>query len=147
MLFNSYNFLLCFLPIVWLGFAALLKQHSKYIATYLLIASLVFYGFWDLKNFYVLLPSVIFNYFIGSQIAKKQNKLLFTFAICVNILALIYYKYFYFLLSIFGVITATSSEINLPLGISFSLSHKSPTLLTFTKRRQRLPISLATLCL
>lgn len=119
MLFNSYNFLLCFLPIVWLGFAALLKQHSKYIATYLLIASLVFYGFWDLKNFYVLLPSVIFNYFIGSQIAKKQNKLLFTFAICVNILALIYYKYFYFLLSIFGVITATSSEINLPLGISF----------------------------
>jgi alginate O-acetyltransferase complex protein AlgI len=119
MLFNSYNFLLCFLPIVWLGFAALLKQNSKYIATYLLIASLVFYGFWDLKNFYVLLPSVIFNYFIGCQIAEKQNKLLFAFAICLNILALIYYKYFYFLLSIFGVTTATSLKINLPLGISF----------------------------
>lgn len=120
MLFNSYFFLFAFLPIAWAGFFLLLnKQKSECITIYLLILSLVFYGFWDWNNFYVLIPSIFFNYYIGAQIAKNQSRFLFSFAIAVNILALVYYKYFYFLLSILGINLKVIHEINLPLGISF----------------------------
>ena len=78
MLFNSYFFLFAFLPIAWAGFFLLLnKQKSECITIYLLILSLVFYGFWDWNNFYVLIPSIFFNYYIGAQIAKNQSRFLF----------------------------------------------------------------------
>ncbi len=144
MLFNSYEFLFVFLPITLLGFFGLV--HVKQVRgaiSWLLITSLVFYGYWNPAYLPLLLISIIGNYVFGhfiqksiqdsSQPSAQQSdpqlnktatlaKFLLWLGIAFNLAILGYYKYAEFLLSSVNSIVNTSLEtpdILLPLAISF----------------------------
>ena len=114
MLFNSFPYLFLFLPVVTLVYAALGAGISRRMATYwLILASLVFYGWYGLDNLPILLASVLGNYLFGraldrarcrgQQATNATGKRILFCAIGANVLLLGYFKYF-------G---------HLPLGISF----------------------------
>lgn len=74
MLFNSYEFIFLFLPLVlliyyWLG------NRKKYDSAtiWLVFTSLCFYGYWDYRYVPLLLFSISFNYMIGEYIAKRDH--------------------------------------------------------------------------
>ncbi len=129
MLFNSYDFILIYLPIVFAG-AFLIGGRSRRLGTlWLACASIVFYGVWDFRYVPLLLASIVFNYKAGYWISLKiaaqewnRGRTLLIAAIAVNLGLLGYFKYADFFLS-----TANSAlgsdfpalRIVLPLGISF----------------------------
>jgi alginate O-acetyltransferase complex protein AlgI len=123
MLFNSYAFLLVYLPIVLFGFFSLAKLHLTYAARgWLFLSSLFFYGFWDVRYLPLLISSIIFNYGMGSWILKEQDpkrkKIFLIGGITGDLALLFYYKYANFFISnLLGV--SQWMEIILPLGISF----------------------------
>ena len=66
MLFNSYEFLLVFLPITLICYYQIAKHFQSIGAKYFLVlASLVFYSYWDIANLPILLVSILVNYSIG----------------------------------------------------------------------------------
>jgi len=71
MLFNSYNFIFLFLPIVLLGYFQLARVSHAYAASWLAITSLLFYGYWNPTYVLLLLASIITNYVFGLWIAKS----------------------------------------------------------------------------
>ncbi len=135
MLFNSYEFIFAFLPITLILFFWLSKLKLTKLALISLTAtSFFFYSYWNIftpdgNPAYVLLIilSVVFNHQMGSLISSanppgKKAKYLLIFGIIINLLAIAYYKYTPFLISIFNDITPAKLEspnLILPLAISF----------------------------
>ena len=62
MLFNSYAFLLVFLPAVLAGVFLLRGFDRRWIELLLIFASLLFYAWWDYRYLPLLLGSVTINY-------------------------------------------------------------------------------------
>ena len=130
MLFSSLEFLFLFLPIMVMGYYLLSPfKHGKLSLLFLFIGSMFFYAYWNLQNTWVLVVSILGNYFLGMwiHISKKFRKFIFIFAILCNVFALMYFKYTNFLIDILNV--ATSAHIHtlniiLPLGISFFVFQK-----------------------
>ena len=127
MLFNSIEYLLIFLPIVFIIYFTLNKfKLCKASRIFLLIASLYFYGSYKKEYVPIILISILFNYFISylfkEDITEVKRKLILFFGILTNIIILIYFKYFDFLketLSNITFIPFNTFDIILPLGISF----------------------------
>lgn len=128
MLFNSYAFILCFLPFTLLILASLnRKGWASQAKTGLVLASLVFYGFWDWRALPVLLFSVFFNHWaavrIGAAVPGSLPRRRFlVLGIAVNLLLLGFFKYADFFLSNAGTLAGTNFAplgIAAPLGISF----------------------------
>ncbi len=124
MLFNSYTFILFFLPITLLIFYSLGRLKNKNWALFhLTAASLFFYGWWNPKYVGLMAASILFNYFSGIAIAQtRRKKAVLTGAVTVNLLLLAYYKYANFFIDNLNSITGTRlilEDIVLPLGISF----------------------------
>jgi alginate O-acetyltransferase complex protein AlgI len=136
MLFNSYIYLLIFLPISLLGFLLLRRAPLRVAFGWLVVASLVFYGWWNpdplgkdpWTPFYVvlILASCIGNYFFGRYIAGHKHtpkgKAILTIGVVANLLLLGYYKYAGFLVGAFQDLTGTPHQVPhivLPLAISF----------------------------
>ncbi len=131
MLFNSYEFLFFFLPITLVGYFLLNNRRLTVAAnSWLLFASLFFYGWWNIVYLPLILGSILFNYTIGSLIAdtdtlKKQvvsKKAIFVSGIVVNVLFLGYFKYMDFFIGNVNAAFRTNLpllHIVLPLGISF----------------------------
>ncbi len=127
MLFNSIEYLLIFLPIVFIIYFTLNKfKLCKISRVFLLLASLYFYGTYKKEYVTIILISILFNYFISylfkTDIKKAKRKLLLFLSIAANILILIYFKYFDFLketLSNITFIPFDTFNIIMPLGISF----------------------------
>ena len=123
MLFNSYEFLVLFLPTVLAGFFVLAgaRQH-RLAGAWLTAASLCFYGWWNPVHVPLLMGSMGFNYLVGRRLARRPAGTLLFFGIAVNILLLGYFKYTGFLASsldqAFGL-GWTIPNIVLPLAISF----------------------------
>lgn len=129
MLFNSYEFIFIFLPITLIGYFAIGRIRESYAALFLALASLLFYGWWNVRYIPLLLFSITANYTTGLLIAKsheKQNishaKKILISGITFNLLLLAYYKYTNFFLD--NINRTFNSEISieqiiLPLGISF----------------------------
>ena len=91
---------------------------------WLSFASLVFYGYWDIRYVPLLFGSICWNFAIGRFIESKpsKSKLLLTSGIIVNLLLLGYYKYTAFFIENLDAATGLSYDIPhiiLPLGISF----------------------------
>ncbi|OMD77197.1 MBOAT family O-acyltransferase [Paenibacillus sp. FSL P2-0121] len=126
MLFNSYPFMFGFLPIVLAGYFILNRLRLTLCAkVWLTLASLVFYGYWNIKYVPLILLSILFNYvmghFIHSTTAKLRRPLLI-FSLSTNILLLSYYKYTDFFIENWNEVTASNLSLHhliLPLGISF----------------------------
>lgn len=132
MLFNSYPFLLLFLPAVLLGFFGLARPDRRAAAAWLAAASLFFYGWWNPAYAALLVASIAFNYLMGLAIARASNgrvrRVMTAAGGGANLAVLAYYKYAGFLLSqvsrLPGAAEATAGLV-LPLGISFSPSPRS----------------------
>ena len=122
MLFSSMIFLWIFLPVVFIGYRLL---GEKYRNTFLLIASIIFYGWGEPKNVIVMLVSIFVNYLCGIGIEKYRDyrkKLLITVSVVLNLGVLGYFKYMtpsYETLSQLLNLKYFYDGVALPIGISF----------------------------
>lgn len=123
MLFNSYEFIFAFLPIMLIGYFYLMRKRLIFGAKLWLVGgSLFFYGYWDVDYIPLLLASILVNFYIGSSLSRQPNRLRLIFGIVFNVGLLAYFKYTDFLLENFNGIFASNiplPHIILPLGISF----------------------------
>lgn len=129
MLFHTPEFLFIFLPLTLAGyfFCAWLNARAAFV--WLGIASLFFYGYWNVGHVPLILASIVLNYLLGSRIAvsHQQGRLrrvrtLMWIGVVINTGALIYFKYFVFLAAQLTWATQTVRwvpDIVLPIGISF----------------------------
>ena len=127
MIFNSLIFL-AFIAIVFLVYPRLPHRGQN---IFLILASYVFYGYWDWRFTFLLLALTLINYFIGlgidSYSRQNEKKFLIISAIVSNLSILCFFKYFNFfvdsaasLLTIFGLNPHMPLlKIILPVGISF----------------------------
>lgn len=126
MVFSSTIFLFLFLPTVLIIYYLIPK--IKYKNIFLLISSLVFYGYGEHKFVFIMILSIIINYFLGFivEYAKKYSliyrRISLLLVVLVNVALLFYYKYYDFFIenvnSIFGL-ELPLKHIVLPIGISF----------------------------
>jgi D-alanyl-lipoteichoic acid acyltransferase DltB (MBOAT superfamily) len=126
MLFNSYEFLLLYLPVVLFGFFLIGRHSHQLAAGWLVAASVFFYGWWNPKFVLLLLGSIAFNFAMGRAISRipgqAKAKYLLAAAITANLVVLGIFKYFdFFIATVNGVAHTNLSlaGIILPLGISF----------------------------
>ncbi|GGI29192.1 MBOAT family O-acyltransferase [Bradyrhizobium guangdongense] len=123
MLFNSLSFLLIFLPIVLTGFFICRRYGNvEWIFVWLFLCSAAFYGAWEPRYIFLLVSSILFNYFIAIQIARSKSRALLAFGIVVNLASLAYFKYLNFILQTWSSVLGSDFQpvaITLPLGISF----------------------------
>lgn len=129
MLFNSLDFAI-FLPIVFILYW-LLKRNLKVQNFLIVVASYVFYGWWDWRFLSLIIFSSIVDYSVGIALDKSDRKrtrrILLMTSILVNIGFLGFFKYFNFFtdsftdaFSFFGYqFKSQSLNIILPVGISF----------------------------
>jgi D-alanyl-lipoteichoic acid acyltransferase DltB (MBOAT superfamily) len=121
MLFNSGIFLFAFFPIVFLVFFSLDGLGWRGLASvWLLLASLVFYG-WDDPAFLVplILGSITFNFLCGRAISATHRPAILALGIIGDLGLLIYFKYANFLAENLAFLGAPPLHIALPIGISF----------------------------
>lgn len=123
MLFNSYIFLLVFLPITLFGCYYLARRRdTALVSSWLVLASLVFYGWWDFRYLPLLIGSISFNYAVSRYIAFRRIRGWLVFGIAADVALLFYCKYADFFLSTANDVLGTTLpllHIVLPLGISF----------------------------
>ncbi len=127
MLFNSFSFILIFLPIVLLGWHGLNHITKERLADiFLVAASLYFYGLFSKEFVLLLLISCCITYIISSLIVDLKNtytsKLLMYFGVILNLGMLGYFKYTNFFMENISAITDkefSALNIALPVGISF----------------------------
>ena len=80
MLFNSYVFLFIFLPITLYGFHLIGKRgHHKVAISWLVGASLVFYGWWNPAYLGLILGSILFNYALGFFFTRQASQVDFIY--------------------------------------------------------------------
>ena len=121
MLFNSYIFVLAFLPLALAGFFTAARFGPRAAGLWLIAASLTFYGWWNPAFVPLLLTSVAANWLAGELIHRLADRpraqtITLTTVIAANIAALIYYKY---LAAMLGFLRIDFASPVLPLGISF----------------------------
>lgn len=123
MLFNSYEFILLYLPVTLILYYQLAKRISNSAAkNFLIFASLCFYSYWDVRNLPILLTSILVNYLFGHFLSKNRSKVILTAGIAFNLLFLGYFKYTDFVLQNINSLAETAFELQsivLPLGVSF----------------------------
>lgn len=124
MLFNSYEFLFIYLPIVFTVYFILNRLKQPDLAkAWLALSSLFFYSWWNIHNLPILLGSILFNYWIGHRIVQSEHKRAWlVFGIIIDLWVLFYFKYYnFFLDSVNAIFPMEAGFLNiiLPLGISF----------------------------
>ena len=73
MLFNSTTYLLLFLPVVLLIFMQLARTGTTEAQiTWLIVASVFFYGSWNAAYVALILASVIVNFLVGKQLVTRS---------------------------------------------------------------------------
>lgn len=124
MLFSSIVFLFTFLPAVMILYYLLPVRFRNVI---LLLASLVFYAWGEPVYLFLMLLSILFNYFSGLDIArnlqdKRAAKRSLVFNLIINLAVLGFFKYEGFVLdTLNGILPVHISyhALPLPIGISF----------------------------
>lgn len=130
MLFNSFEFLF-FLPIVFLFYWFAFKR-LKWQNLFLVIASYVFYGWWDWRFLILIALTTFFSYISGRLIVqyegrRKIQKAVSGTNIILNLSILGVFKYYNFFAENFAVLFRNigwqvdwvTLDILLPVGISF----------------------------
>lgn len=130
MLFNSIDFAI-FLPIVFVLYWFVVNYNYKVQNLFIVIASYIFYGWWDWRFLLLIFFSTLVDYSVGRGLSKyddpKIRKRLLWISISVNLGFLAFFKYFNFFLdnfitafTFFGIeFEGQSLNIILPVGISF----------------------------
>ncbi len=129
MLFNSSTFVFLFLPITLIVFFQIsIRGYYRIAIAWLVIASFLFYGWWEVSSLGLLLGSIIFNYFIGVALSRRyttkliNQKRLLALGVIVNLGLLGYFKYANFFVSSITNLVGFQfylKPIILPLAISF----------------------------
>ena len=126
MLFNSYVFIIGFLPITLILYYLSAKKFGSQCARIVLIlASLFFYSWWDVRNLPILLGSILVNYILAGRILQskgKSRKAWLILGILFDLGLLGYFKYTAFAVETVNGLLHTGlavPHIVLPLGISF----------------------------
>ncbi len=126
MLFNSYEFLLFFMPLALFGYFLLGGRKPLLAAAWLTLASLAFYAWWDVRYLPLLLGSILGNYLFGRAIAKRVGSptagRLLALAITLDLSLLVWFKYAGFVVSSVNLLAGANwwvPQVVLPLGISF----------------------------
>lgn len=130
MLFNSFEFAI-FLPLVFLLYWFVFQKSIRQQNVFLLIASYVFYGWWDYRFLSLIIFSSAVDFLVGKKLERTQGKaarkLLLLSSIIVNIGFLGFFKYYNFFAESFAEaftfmgshFEANRLNIVLPVGISF----------------------------
>ena len=130
MLFNSIDFAL-FLPLVFILYWFVTNKNLKLQNILIVIASYIFYGWWDWRFLGLIIFSTLTDYFTGILLLRQENankrKMLLCISILINIAFLFYFKYCNFFVdsfvtafSLFGMrFSPYHLNIVLPVGISF----------------------------
>jgi alginate O-acetyltransferase complex protein AlgI len=125
MLFNSYVFLLVFLPAAIIVYRAIDGYPSLRTWT-LIVLSLVFYGYGSPWFLFVLIGSITLNWLAANAFAATGNGAIITAAVVADLALLGVFKYANFLAdnvaSVFRV-PVGHLDVALPLGISFFTFH------------------------
>ena len=112
MLFSSIPFLYYFLPLVLIVYFAVPKSWRN---AWLLIASLIFYGWGEPKYLILMVASILGFYGFGLAIGYgKRKKLWLTLSVVTGVVLLTIFKYA-------GFFTGGLISLALPIGISFYL--------------------------
>lgn len=126
MVFNSFSFMFAFLPLTLIGYALLAAKSRQWGLRWLLLVSLTFYGFWDLRFVPLLLLSITANYGMSHLIAagdsERRRSWLLGIAVAGNLGLLGFFKYSNFFLSSLAAMTGLDLpllSVLLPIGISF----------------------------
>lgn len=122
MQFNSYIFILAFLPLFVIGYHLLCKLHQQAGKFWIIAAGAVFYCYHGWSAAAVLGSSILVNLILALLTQKYKKKWILVLTVVLNILLLFYYKYFNFGITITNDLFHTSyalREIIMPLGISF----------------------------
>lgn len=130
MFFNSLDFAI-FLPIVFILYWFVSQRNLRLQNILIVLASYVFYGWWDWRFLSLILFSTFVDYLVGVQLSKtneeKKRKMYLWTSICINLGFLGIFKYYNFFLdnfiqafTFFGAeVSARGLDIVLPVGISF----------------------------
>ncbi len=125
MVFSSFEFIFLFLPFSVIFYYLILNfQGRRFVAPFLFLVSLFYYGYWKPENVWIILASIFINYFVGQRIyhATVHRKALFLCGLCFNIGLLVFYKYTDFIILSFNDLLSSQipvQNILLPIGISF----------------------------
>jgi len=125
MLFNSYEFIFFFLPLVLLFFHILnFLGFYKARILYLVATSLLFYCYWKPSYFILIIISISINYLLSNtvEVITAARKIILAIGLIFNLGLLAYYKYTGFFVSIINTIANTEFKVSviiLPLAISF----------------------------
>ena len=124
MQFNSYEYVLLFLPVTVLLYFLLNRIHVRAGKLLLIAASLVFYAWTGPKELIVLGISVVVNYVFALLIQKggKWRRVYLIIPVAVNVCLLFWFKYLDFAVSNVNRLLHTEyafRTLALPLGISF----------------------------
>lgn len=124
MQFNSYTFILLFLPFFLFAYYLAEKINNRICKYLLIISGAIFYCYGGISSALVLLSSIVINLLVAIGISKtyKHKKAVLIIGIVINIVLLFLYKYYNFTVgAINGVLGIELQMFNfvLPLGISF----------------------------
>lgn len=129
MLFNSYTFIFLFFPIVLFVYFRLGEsRRSDWANVWLVIASLFFYGYWEVSFLPLLIGSILINYWISGGILSgkesgnvQRQKIFFGLGLTFNLGLLVWYKYMDFFIRNINLLGGDIPPLHLvlPLGISF----------------------------
>ena len=129
MLFNSFAFA-AFLPLTFSGYWVL-RNRLRAQNGFVLVASYVFYGWWDWRFLFLIAFSSLVDFLVGLGLGRNENlrnrRLLLGTSLAANLGLLGFFKYFNFFAQSFadllGAVGLNASmytlEIILPVGISF----------------------------
>ena len=129
MLFTSLEFTV-FLPIVFLLYWFVFNRNVKVQNLFILVASYIFYGWWDWRFLFLIVFTSLCSYSCGVIIEKyretpRKAKLVSALNIIVNLLILWVFKYYDFFVTSFanaflgGKTEGLLLKLVLPVGISF----------------------------
>ncbi|MCL4183305.1 MAG: MBOAT family protein [Burkholderiaceae bacterium] len=131
MLFNSYEFVLIYLPLVTAVFFLLgRRQWHELAITWLVLASLFFYGWWNPRYLILIVVSMVLNFWLGTLLSPgtgataqpRVRKALLIVGVTANLASIAYFKYAGFVVETINRIAGTSLHLDpivLPLAISF----------------------------
>lgn len=147
MVFSSAIFLFLFLP-VFLSIYYLLPFRVR--SAWILIGSLVFYGWWRVDFMFVMLGVILWSYLVAWNMIRTQGtgqeKKWLAAGVGLNLATLGFFKYFNFgvdsmnmLLKDAGFESIEAIRILLPIGISFYVFHAISFLVDIYRRDAKLP--------
>ncbi len=126
MLFNSQAFIIVFLPLTLIAYYGL-SGHRTARQISVIVASLWFYGWWDVRFVPLLLGLTVANWLIARWFGGTGQRWIPVLGVVLNLLVLALFKYADFLRgTAFGLLNEPWQRWNLilPLGISFFVFQK-----------------------